>query len=323
MLICDILTPMDFKQLRYCAVVAELGSFTKAASVLALAQSALSRQVQTLEQELGVRLFHRTGRGAVLTESGMGLMPRIRALIDDAERLAQDAKLAQDQPKGLIRLGVLTSIGHVLLTPLLSRLHERNPGIRVRVIEGLTDHLDELLATGRVDIAVLYDNRQTASATDETLFKTDLFLVGRPVGSPLGQTIRLTELARYPLTIPAPPNKLRTLIDAVCAEQRVTLNITFEVDAISTMRDLAAEGHVSAILPLHAVISDIATGRLQAARIVDPPIQRDVRLATSRQHPLDRAGTEVLRAIRQVTADLVRSGRLPAHAEKPRAKARV
>lgn len=300
---------MDLKHLRYLVSVAELGSFTKAAAVHGLAQSAVSRHVQALEADLGAKILHRTGRGAVPTDLGRAVLPRIKALVEEADRLARDLRATQAQPSGLVRLGVLTSLGQVLLTPLLSSLHERSPGIRVRVIEGLTDHLDELIATGRVDIAVLYDNRQTANAADEPLFQADLFLIGGPA-APLGGTVRLAELARFPLVVPAMPNRLRVLVERVCAAHGVRLNVAFEIDAIGTMRDLAADGAFCTLLPRHAILGDLAAGRVRAARIVEPTITRKVLLTATGQQPLDRAGLEVARTVKQISANLVRAGRL-------------
>ncbi|HUN50116.1 MAG TPA: LysR family transcriptional regulator, partial [Candidatus Sulfotelmatobacter sp.] len=261
---------MDLTKLHHCLVVAELGSFTRAASQLAVPQSVLSRQVRDVEDWLRLRLLHRTGRGAVLTESGERMLPLLRCIVADGDRLLDQARALQHAPSGTVRLGVLTSLSQVLLTPLLNLAGERLPEVRIQVMEGLTEHLDELLVAGRIDLGLLYNNRQAPAPTDEALLLTDVCLIGAP-GDRLTQadTIDLVGLAGLPLTLPALPNRLRLTIDQACREHSVTLNVITTLDAIGTMKDIAASGRTYTLLPLHFVAADIAAGRLQAARIVN------------------------------------------------------
>lgn len=303
---------MDLRQIAYFVDVAELGSFSRAAAALTVAQSALSRQVGQLEREFGVRLLHRTGRGVALTDAGRRALAGMKALLADSERLVQDLKAEHDEPSGSVSLGVLTSVSEILLTPLLRRVHDRYPRIKMRVREGLTDHVDEWVTTGKIDIGILYNSRQTPRASDEPLLKADLHLIGA-AGDRLtaGKTVRLAQIAHLPMLLPGAPNRHRTLIDRACAEHRVALNVTFELDSIPTMKSLAASTHNYTLLPMHAVCREVAAGTLQAARIVKSPISRTVLMAGTTHHPQSTAAREVMRQIRQLVAEMVRSGQLP------------
>jgi LysR family nitrogen assimilation transcriptional regulator len=302
---------VDLRKLHHCVTVADLGSFTRAASLLSVPQSVLSRQVRDVEQAIGATLLHRTGRGTVLTEAGKALLPSLRELVSNWHRVQNEARELHGPPSGLVRLGVLTSLGGVLLTPLLNLACERLPEVRIHVLEGLTEHLDELLISGRLDVALLYDNRQVPSPTDEALLQTDLCLIGA-AGDPVtaSDSVTLRDVSKLPLTLPALPNRMRLLIDQVCEEERISLNVTTVLDALGTLKDIAAAGRAYTILPPHFVAADVASGRLQATRIVEPVITRKVLLSNS-PRPLERAGREVMALVREVTSGLVKSGDLP------------
>ena len=311
---------MDLKKLQHCVTVADLGSFTRAASVLSVPQSVLSRQVRDIEQAIGLTLLRRTGRGATLTEAGQRMLPKLRALVANWQCLQEEARQLHGLPSGLIRLGVLTSLGGVLLTPLLNLACERFPDVRIHVLEGLTEHLDEGLTSGRLDIGLLYHNRQVPSPTDESLLQTDLCLIGA-AGDNLTQAdvVELRRVAELPLILPGAPNRMRLLIDQVCHDHGVALNVTTVLDALGTLKDIAASGRAYTILPPHFVATDIANGRLQAARIIRPAITRTVLLASSAHSPMVRARSEVMELIREVISTLVSSGELPGQLCQPMA----
>ncbi|MGN6114205.1 MAG: LysR family transcriptional regulator [Nitrobacter sp.] len=309
---------MDLKKLHHCVTVADLGSFTRAASVLSVPQSVLSRQVRDVEQAIGLTLLHRTGRGASLTEAGRRMLPKLRALVSNWQHLQEEARQLQGPPSGLIRLGVLTSLGGVLLTPLLNLACERLPDVRIHVLEGLTEHLDEALISGRLDIGLLYHNRQVPSPTDESLLQTDLCLIG-PAGDSITQAevVDFRRVAELPLILPATPNRMRLLIDQVCHDHGIVLNVTTVLDALGTLKDIAASGRAYTILPPHFVAADIVSGRLQAARIIRPAITRTILLASSAHSPMERARSEVMDLIREVISTLVTSGELPGQLCQP------
>ncbi|HVB46832.1 MAG TPA: LysR family transcriptional regulator [Burkholderiales bacterium] len=304
---------IDLRQLDYYVRVAELGSFTKAAGALSVAQSALSRQVSLLERQFGTRLLHRTGRGVLVTEEGQRALHAMKSLLAEAEHLAADLKASRGELSGTVNLGVLAGLSPALLTPLLYRVHDRFPGVRMSVREGLTHHVEEWLADGTVELGIIYHSRAMQRATDQPLLRTELHLMGAP-GDRLTRrkSVRLAELAHLPMLLPAVPNRHRTLLEKIFEEHQVALDVVIELDSIITMKDLAASGRGHTILPLHAAYREIAAGHLQAARIMGPSISRTVLLTSTTQRPMSRACREVERLILEVVAGLVASGQLPA-----------
>jgi LysR family nitrogen assimilation transcriptional regulator len=143
---------LDLRSIRSFMYVAEAGSFTRAAAQLSMAQSALSRQVRDLEDELGVLLLHRTGRGAELTEAGQRFLSRAKKLLLNASALSADMKALSGANIETVTLGVPPSISHILLALLLDRVKRQYPHIRMRVVEGFSGHIYEWLLSSTLPI---------------------------------------------------------------------------------------------------------------------------------------------------------------------------
>src|SRR4051794_21568803 len=204
---------MDLKQLEYFVRVAELGSFTRAAIELDVAQPALSRQVRLLEVELRQNLLVRNGRGAVPTEAGKLLLDHGRGILHQVERAREDLGRLRGGLAGRVAVGLPSSVARVLTVPLTRSFREQLPEARLSISEGLSSGLQEGLVGGRLDIAVLY-NAQPSREVDVTpLLEEDLLLVqARPPGlheDPPPGPVPLEEVARLPLVIPTRPNAIR------------------------------------------------------------------------------------------------------------------
>jgi DNA-binding transcriptional LysR family regulator len=302
-------TPLiDVQKLRYFAEIAACGSFSRAGIKLALAQSALSRHIHELELQLGQPLFYRTGRGVVATDFGEYILPRVRALLFEVEQFSGDIATESGVVRGKVRLAILRSLSDLLLTPLLMEISRLFPAIEMHVMEGLTDHLEEWLATGRADLGVVYKNRKD-QLKSEFLTSSDLHLISKngDIGT-RNSTISLREVASLPMVLPALPNRLRQTIEDACAMKGITLLITLHLDSIQTTKDLVMMGGYYSILPPHAIYRDIADGKLSASRIVEPSITREIHLEWSNQCPKSRAGHEVAMLLRRHIKDHIRSG---------------
>ncbi len=119
---------MNLKQLEYFVQVAELGSFSRAAVVLDIAQPALSRQVRSLETELNQQLFLRNGRGVALTEAGKRLFDHGVAVLQLVTHAREDLEASRDKPVGQVTIGLPPSFGHQLTLPLIDRFRKQLPG---------------------------------------------------------------------------------------------------------------------------------------------------------------------------------------------------
>lgn len=174
---------MDLKQLEYFVKVAEMGSFTKAAIALHVAQPALSRQVRLLEVELRQNLLKRNGRGASPTEAGQLLLAHGRGILHQVERAREELARARDGLTGRVVLGMPPSVARVLTVPLTRAFKEKMPDAQLSITEGLSAAMQESLMSGRLDIALLYNATATTGIEIRHLLDEELWLVqARPAG---------------------------------------------------------------------------------------------------------------------------------------------
>lgn len=296
------LSDINLRQLEcFCAVV-KYGSFSKAAAVLSLGQPSLSRQVRKLEDDVGSQLLYRNGRGVALTSTGRRFHENISGLIAKVKSAYEDASDTSASPVGLVTLGLPTSMSALLAVPLLRRLKNEAPNIRLHLVDGFSGHVHEWLLSGRVDLAILHGARHTPAITVEHLISEDLFLIG--AGPPQsagtgdsGPTITMAEVVRLPLFLPAADHGLRRQVNRVSMASGLELNTEADVDSFIAIRELVISRAGFTILPLASVAREIQAGDLKAWRIVQPPISNTMVLAAAQNRPFTRAMAEVRSAI--------------------------
>lgn len=302
---------MNIDRLKIFVQVAEAGSLSKAAVLLDSIQSAISRQIAMLEAEAGRRLFDRTGRGVTLTEFGRRVFPEIKALVLEAERVEGLMQGKDELPAGEVRLGMMPSVAELLVAVLFGRMRERYPAIRLRLFEGSNGQLDEWVATGRIDLAVLYRYGKSVKRGEDALFEVETFLVGPPGDALTSQpTVAFAKLNGLPLVLPGVPNGLRVTLDQIARRQKdgFKLNVALEADSLPIQRSMASHGEAYAVHGGVVVSRDVQAGIVSAARVVNPAIKRTMVLATTTQHPLSLASRETAKVVRAVAQECASAG---------------
>lgn len=300
---------MDLKQLEYFVRVAELGSFTRAAVELDVAQPALSRQVRLLEVELRQTLLLRNGRGAVPTEAGQVLLEHGRGILHQVQRAKDDLGRLRGGLSGRVSLGLPSSVARVLAVPLTRAFRETMPEAKLSISEALSAGLQEGLASGRLDIAVLY-NAQPSRELDVTpLIEEDLLLVrARPPGlheDPPPGPVELAEVAQMPLVIPSRPNAIRLHVESAMAQIACKPNVALEIDGVTAILDLVLDGAGCAILSRNALLNSPRPSAYTAQQIGTPPLRIELSLATSLQRPATPVQKATLDLIRQIVPTVV------------------
>jgi LysR family transcriptional regulator, nitrogen assimilation regulatory protein len=297
---------MNLKQLQSFVHVAEQGSLARAGAATDLAESLISRHVAALESEWGDRLFDRTGRGMALSEFGRRMLPEVRAALDQVGRLETIARESAGVPTGTVHVGVLPSLASQLLPLLFADLRTGAPGVTLHAAEGFSGNLDEQLASGRLDIAVINRYGPSSARHEEMLGTAETWLIGK-AGSPLlkEDSVPFKALAGVPLVLPSTPNGLRVTLDQLARRHGIQLDIVMEVDSSGSMKDVALSGHAYTLLPLMAVKEELGHRTLGAARVVKPGIRRTIALALTTRRPLSRAARHVASRIRALAPRLV------------------
>jgi DNA-binding transcriptional LysR family regulator len=302
---------MDLERLRLFVRVAELGSLTKAAATLNMVQPVISRRIVSLEEMVGGQLFQRTGRGVVLSPLGRMLLPRARTLLQEADQLLDDARAANNEPAGEVRIGLLASFMSPLVGMLLRRTLDTSPKIRLKTFEGTIGRIDEWLQEGRIDIALNIRDSQHETDDEATIGKVDTHLVGRP-DDPLLQngTVNFDALNGVPVILSARPSGLQKMLEQIAARRNITLNPVIETDSVQLHLELAAEGFGYAVLTPQTIARDVREGRLASAEIVEPRIVRSLTIGTSLRHSPSRAVRHINALISELLGELIPSGRL-------------
>lgn len=297
---------VDLKQLEYFVRVAELESFTRASTLLGITQPSLSRQIRLLEVELRQTLLSRDGRGVHTTEAGSVLLKHARAMLLQAERARQDVKELRGVPVGRVVVGMPSSVGRFLSTPLAFAFQSRFPKATLSILEGQT-YIMEWLSMGRVDIGVLINPRPTRAIELTPLLKEPLYLVNanpRPgEKASIGEPVALKELPRLNLLLPCRPHPIRMYLESELARSGAQLNVSWEMDAFSTLLDLVRRGFGCGVMPLSVFRDDELQGHYALRQIVEPELVSTVAVATHSERPVSTLTTGVMELMQEIAVD--------------------
>jgi LysR family transcriptional regulator, nitrogen assimilation regulatory protein len=294
---------MEFRQLKYFVAVAEAGSFSRAATDIGVAQPALSRQIRQLEDHLKSPLFYRTGRGAVLSPAGELLLAFAAPTLERSDRTEREIMALGGSIRGSVTLGILPSIGPLLLKPLMKRLRDKHPDLNVHVREGMSGTVLDWLHNGKVDIATIYQPRNKNWFVSETLLSDELYLVRRK-GTDTAVPSNVDELSRLPLVMPARQHGIRQLVEERMQERERTPNVVYEVDSVPVIKELVQEENLCTLLPRGAVEQEVREGSVEIAPVTDPVFRRTLALATATTSTVDSAKRMVIRVIKQAAAEV-------------------
>jgi LysR family nitrogen assimilation transcriptional regulator len=259
--------------------------------------------VRLLEVELRQTLLVRNGRGAVPTEAGKLLLDHGRGILHQISRARDDLDRLRGGLAGRVAVGLPSSVARVLTVPLTRAFREALPQAHLSISEGLSGSLQEGLASGRLDIVVLYNAQPSRELDLSPLLEEELLLVrARPPGlheDPPPGPVTLEEAARMPLVIPTRPNAIRMHVEAQMADIGLRPDVALEIDGVSAILDLVLDGAGCAILSRNALLNSARPSAYTAQRIGEPPLKIRLSLATSLQRtatPVQKAALELIRA---------------------------
>ncbi|HXC09209.1 MAG TPA: LysR family transcriptional regulator [Steroidobacteraceae bacterium] len=301
---------MDLKQLEYFRHVAELGSFTRAASFLSVVQPALSRQVRQLEVELGQNLFDRNGRGVVLTDAGSRLLEHTRGILMQVGRARQELEEQKNGDSGHFVLGLPPSLGRSVTVPLVKAFGQRLPNASLATVEGLSAYMLEWLNVGRVDCALVYNAPASPTVDLSPLLDDQLFLIGpraAKAARKVRKSVTLAEIADYPLIIPSRPHSIRMSVENALAGVDRKIRVAHEIECIPAVIDLVRQGHGFAVLPFNAVKSTPWGDEVSVKPIVAPVLKTSLALATSAHRPKSPLMRKAIEVIRDIVRHEIRS----------------
>ncbi len=242
---------MTLVQLRHLIALAQTGSFSKAAQAQFLTQPALSRSIRALEDELGMALFDRIGRRIELTAFGRATLERARLLVSDAEELQGSGRRSREGERGVLRIGMGSGPGAMLMTPLLMTVALEHPQVHVEIARGGTELLVHSLRARTLD-ALVVDARSLKPApdlrSDLTFEMRGAFMVRR--GHPLTRRrggLDFETLSRYPIaSTPLSDEVARILIARYGPQAHPEHCVTLRCEEVASLVEVAE--HSDAVL---------------------------------------------------------------------------
>jgi LysR family transcriptional regulator, nitrogen assimilation regulatory protein len=303
---------VDFRQLRYFAVLAQHGHFGRAASTLHVAQPALSRQIRLLEEELGVQLFERHPRGASPTEAGLVLLDRATFILRYLEQVRNDVTATQGDPRGAVALGMSPGLALTLVLPLFEEISSRFPGVQLQIVEDYTEALHDRLLQGTVDLAILNGpHLETPNLVTTALMEEQICLIGLATNPRLPkQSIDVRALSKIPLVLAGVAKAgVREVVETAAARAGVKFEPKIEVQSLEVAKRIISQGKLCTAHFAAPIKADIDSGLLRAVPIKGMFLPRFIARASDR--PPSRATIVLAEVVQAVSRELVASARWP------------
>lgn len=294
---------IDSRRLLYFYHVARTKSFSVAATVLNVAQSALSRQIQQLEADLEATLLERTGRGVSLTQFGQIVYEQATAILDEMSATVARLHSARRQPTGQVSIAGFSSIMAVQMPEILKRFMKEYPDIEITAIQATTGDVYDLLATGQVDVAILSLGYESQKIVQHKLLTDPMVLMvarDHPIAS--HSYVKRDELSELDLILPASEHGLRITIERYCDAAGVKLSPQLRVDSVPLMKSLVLDGRFCTILPRLAITSAEVSGGDFALIPFKPKLVRVLSVACLSE----RAESPIVAALMKKVAEVCR-----------------
>lgn len=315
---------MELRQLRYFVSIVDHGSLSRASLVLHIAQPALTQQLRQLEDELGAQLLHRSAQGVLSTDAGKIFYQHAQAILKQVVDAKSAVTQSTTKPTGTVAIGVPQSISGALALPLLLAAQQQYPEIELQLTEELTGNLIEQLKSGRINLAVLFDDGQLAPFSCTPMVEEEMMFVCRAdsqfspfvaansaSGGAINQhkKVTLAQALGSTLILPGLPHGVRPRIESAARKAGLALAHVIEINSVAILKSAILADMGATIIPLAPLLDDIERATMQAYPIAAPGISRTVSLCSSKTIPLTNAASAVARLVLEVTDDLSNSGR--------------
>lgn len=296
---------MDIKQLRYFATIAQVGSFSRAATVLRVTQPSLSKQISLLEEALGRRLFVRNGRGVSPTEAGLRLQRHARRILDQLAEAEADVRATG---AGRFAIGLPYTLAATIATELLSRLRKLEPSADLAVIQGRSTFLVDSLCTGAIDVAITYTPPATPLVETTPLITEELFLMASLRNAKAlarKGPVTLADLCEFPLIAPSRPNAIRATFEEALRRARKVPKVAMEIDNIETIIELVAKGEGFAVLSNLSRNLSPHKQDVVPLPIASPGLKNEICMAVSTRGSLSQANGRLVTLTGEIGRELL------------------
>lgn len=294
---------MEFHQLTYFLAAAQTQNFRKAAEICLVAQSALSRQIAALEDELDVALFTRTKKRVVLTPEGQEFVRYVRNALEQLQEGQQWLSELQTGQRGMIRLGCIESLATAFLPTLFASFHHHYPQVRLNVCVKHTDDLISLVEQGELELGLVLDpHLQSELLIIKELFRQPLHLLvsaQHPLAQMNVPAVTLERVTSEPLLLLDQTSRMGQIIKRIFVQRGLPMQPLVEIESVEGLKEMVRQS-IGVTLTLPALIRPAQIGKdLVLLPITDLPEEFIFALIYRRVGSISRAAREFINVISQ------------------------
>lgn len=269
---------MRLRQLEAFIAACELGSISRAAEKLFIAQPALGLQIRGLEDDMGVQLLERTARGVTTTPAGKDVLDWAREMIRSRSELKNRLRLISAGISSHVRLGLSPSLAVAFAVPILQRAREQFPNLRLDLTEALGQFLADQIQKSQVDMALVFEEIGGALQNENCVLSERLcFVTARDNAISPSKEIALAEVLDHPLALPSQKDSLRHVLERGAETLGIPVQIKYEVQSSVVVLALVKSGIASSVLPMSMAMDGVRDGVLSVQLIRDPILTRSLR----------------------------------------------
>jgi DNA-binding transcriptional LysR family regulator len=296
---------MDLRQLEIIRAIAETGSFTAAGEKLRVSQSAISRQVLLLEDELGDEIFHRVGRRVRITPAGDALLQLSNRVFQDVHDTLAEISDRQESLRGTLRLVGGMTVCLYVFPALLAELQRVHPQLDLKITGASSDKCIAELRTGVADLGLLTLPIDAPDLVAVPVLQEELLLVTE-LKHPLAKKRKIipSDLARQPFVLFETGSNTRRVLDEFFLKEHIEPRIVMETENVEIIKSMVKTGLGIGIIPYLAVAAEVANRQLFCSRIDGYTLIRETGWIYPKMSRLPRTVSEVLLVFERVRPKL-------------------
>ena len=296
---------MDLRQLEIIRAIADSGSFTAAGAKLHVSQSAISRQILLLEDELGEPVFHRIGRRIRITPAGESLLQLSHRVFQDLQDTVSAISDKQESLNGTMRLVGGMTVCLYVFPALLAEMRRVHPHLDLKITVGTAERSIAMLRSGAGDLGLITLPVDAADLVSVPVLEEELLLVTYPT-HPLAKKKAITpaDLSRQHFIVFETGSITRKLVEEFFTRERIKPEIVMETENVEIIKAMVRHGLGISIIPWQAAAADVRTKQLFCSRISGHPLKRQTGWLYPKMSRLPRTVSEVIRVFDSVKPKL-------------------
>ena len=303
---------MDLRQLEIIRAIADTGSFTAAGEKLHVSQSAISRQILLLEEELGEPVFHRIGRRIRITPAGESLLQLSNRVFQDLEETVSAISDKQESLRGTMRLVGGMTVCLYVFPALLAEVRRAHPNLDLKITVGSAERSIAMLRSGAGDLGLITLPVEASDLVSVPVLREELLLITYPA-HPLAKKRQVTpaDLTRQPFILFETGSITRRIVDEFFMRERIGAEIVMETENVEIIKAMVRHGLGISIIPWQAAAADVRTKQLFCTRITGQALHRETGWLYPKMSRLPRTVTEVIRVFDQIRPSLEAAAQPP------------